>query len=312
MDSTHDCIVVGAGAAGLSAALVLGRARRDTLVVDAGAPSNRFAHGVGGLLGHDTRPPAELYARGREELAAYPFAAVRDGEVVAGERDGDGFALTLADGSRARAPRVLLATGMEYRYPSLPGMDERWGRSVFHCPFCHGWEVRERPLAVLDASAHGAMRAMLLRAWSDEVTLLTNGPSALGDDDHERLAAAGIALDERPVAGVDGPGEDLEAVAFADGGELRCGGLLVGVTMHQRSALLAQLGAALAEPNPLHADAPEVDAMGATSVPGLWAAGDLVPVAPSVPVAMASGARAAAAVVQHVTARLDRPPARLG
>src|SRR5687767_13545199 len=149
-DRVWDCIVVGAGAAGLSGALVLGRARRRTLVVDAGEPSNRFAHGIGGLLGQDTRPPEEFYAAGCAELAAYPTVELRAGEVLRGDRQDDGFVLELADGSRETARRVLLATGMDYRYPALPGIEPRWGRSVFHCPFCHGWEVRDQALGVLD------------------------------------------------------------------------------------------------------------------------------------------------------------------
>ena len=140
MDIVWDCIIVGGGVAGLSAALVLGRARRRTLLVDAGDQSNLAAHGIGGLLGHDGRSPAELYAAGRGELAAYPSVQLRTGEVVAGERVADVFELELGDGHRARARRVLLATGMDYRPPPLPGLAELWGRSVFHCPFCHGWE----------------------------------------------------------------------------------------------------------------------------------------------------------------------------
>ena len=134
MDTTWDCIVVGGGAAGLSAALVLGRARQRTLVIDAGGQSNRDADGIGGLLGHDGRSPADFYAAGRDELAAYPTVQLRSGEVVSGERLDEGFALELADGDRVAARRVLLATGMDYRHPALRGIAERWGRSVFHCP----------------------------------------------------------------------------------------------------------------------------------------------------------------------------------
>jgi len=297
MDSTWDCIVVGAGAAGLSAGLVLGRARRRTLVVDAEGQSNRVADGIGGLLGHDTRPPVDFYAAGRAELAAYPSVELRFGEVVSGERNDDGFGLELADGSRETARRVLLATGMDYRYPTLPGIEERWGRSVFHCPFCHGWEHRDESLGVLDRGASGAHRALLLRGWSDDVTLLTDGDPSLEPDDVDHLRAAGVAVDERPVAGLRGPGASLTAVAFADGGERPCGGLLVPVTLHQRSALAAQLGAATSEPGPLAADAVAVDAAFATSVPGLFATGDAGGVMPSVANAVASGSTAAAMLV---------------
>jgi thioredoxin reductase len=300
MDSTWDCIVVGGGAAGLSAALVLGRARRRTLVVDAGNQSNLPAHGIGGLLGHDTRPPAELYAMGRDELAAYPTVEVRPGDVVAGERDDGAFVLELADGSRETARRVLLATGMDYRFRHVPGAEERWGDSVFHCPFCHGWEVRDRPLGVLDRGEAAVHRALLLRAWSDEVTVFADGPAGLEPEDAERLAAAGVAVDERTVAELRGPGSTLTAVAFADGSEGPCAGLLVPVTLHQRSALAEQLGAATGDPGPVVVDAVAVDAKYATSVPGLFAAGDAATPMPSVANAVASGHTAAAGVVQSL------------
>lgn len=300
MDTTWECIVVGGGAAGLSAALVLGRARRRTLLIDAGRQSNRTAHGVGGLLGHDGRPPDDLYAAGRSELAAYPSVRVRAGEVVRGERSDDGFALELADGTREVGRRVLLATGMDYRFPDLPGVAGRWGRSVFHCPFCHGWEVRGRALAVLDSGETGVPRALLLRAWSDEVTLLTDGPAGMGAGDAARLRAAGVAVDERRVAGLIGPDDGLAAVAFVDGGELACEGLLVAVTMHQRSPLAAQLGAAVAGATPIHADAIDVDAAFGAGAAGLYAAGDLVGGMPSVANAVAAGSNAAAHVVHSL------------
>lgn len=175
MTETWDC-VVGGGAAGLSAALVLGRARRRTLVVDDGKQSNRAASGIGGLLGHDGRPPAELYEMGRRELAAYPSVEVRDDVVAGGTRSGDGFVLELGNGVAERTRRVLLATGMQYRPPDIPGIADLTGRSVFHCPFCHGWEMRDRPLAVLARGERAVHSALLLRNWTDDIVLLTTGP----------------------------------------------------------------------------------------------------------------------------------------
>jgi thioredoxin reductase len=307
-DEPWDCIVVGGGAAGLSAALVLGRARRRTLVLDAGDQSNRPAHGIGGLLGSDGRPPADFYAAGRAEIAAYPGVELRDGTVVRGERlegagalersaDGARFALELADGSRETARRVLLATGMDYRRPALDGVEQRWGRSVFHCPFCHGWEVREQPLGVLDRSASGVHRATLLRAWSDDVTLLSDGPAELSDEEAALLRRADVTVDERPVAGLAGEGDALSAVRFAHGEDRPLGGLLVPVTLHQRSALAEQLGAATTEANPLTADAIEVDPQFNSTAPGLHAAGDAAGVMPSVANAVAAGNMAAAMLV---------------
>jgi len=298
-----DCIVVGGGAAGLSAALVLGRARRRTLVIDAGRQSNRPAEGVGGLLGHDGRPPAELYALGAEQIAAYPSVEIRPGEVRSGARDGGGFTLELSDGTTERGRRVLLATGMDYRYPELPGIAERWGGAVFHCPFCHGWEVRERPLAVLDRGADGARRALLLRAWSDDVTLLANGPAELEPADAASLRAAGVEVDERRVTGLVGPGTSLSAVVLEDG-ERPCGGLLVPVTLHQRSPLARQLGAEYSEKPPMTTEAIAVDGTFATSVDGLFAAGDVIAAMPSVATAVAQGSAAAAMIVHAHTAEV--------
>jgi len=309
MDRNWDCIVVGGGAAGLSAALVLGRARRTTLVVDAGRQSNLAAHGIGGLLGHDGRPPADLYAAGREELAAYATVELRAGEIAAGERDEAGFTLELADGTRERARRVLLATGMEYRYPGLPGIPERWGRSVFHCPFCHGWEVREQALGVLDRGSSGTRRALLLRSWSDDVTLLADGPAELDAEETGQLEAAGVAIDERRVAELRGPDDSLTGIGFADGTERPIGALLVPVTTHQRSPLAEQLGAALSEAGPVAADAIGVDAMHRTSAPGVFAAGDACEQMPSVANAIAAGSKAAAAVVGDLMAEA---PDRVG
>jgi thioredoxin reductase len=305
MDTPWDCIVVGGGAAGLSAALVLGRARQRTLVIDAGNQSNRSVEGIGGLLGHDGRRPAAFYAAGRDELAAYPTVEARSGEVLGGERRDGGFVLDLADGSHEAASRVLLATGMEYRFPEVPGIAERWGRAVFHCPFCHGWEVRDRTLGVLDRGTRGAERALLLRFWSDDVTLLTDGSPELEAEDAARLRAARIEVDERPVAGLRGPDRSLTAVAFADGGERRCSALLVAATLHQRSALAEKLGASAADPGPIVVDAVEADSTFQTSVPGLFAAGDVSTQMPSVANAVAAGSIAAAGIVHSLMAEAE-------
>jgi thioredoxin reductase len=285
-----ECIIVGGGAAGLSAALVLGRARRRVLVLDAGGQSNLPAHGIGGLLGHDGLPPSELYVRARTELAAYPSVELRDLSVAAAEREDGGFVLTTEDAEALHAPRVLLAMGMDYAVPDLPGVAELWGGPVFHCPYCHGWEVRDGALAVLGnlAAAH---RALLLRRWSADVVLLTDGPAELDDDERERLARAGVPVDERPVSGVRGRAGALEAVLFADGGELARDGLLVPAPLRQRSSLAADLGAELTERG-----AVDADPFGRTTVPGLYAAGDVASPMPQVAGAIADGSRAAAAI----------------
>ncbi|HWM21940.1 MAG TPA: NAD(P)/FAD-dependent oxidoreductase [Ilumatobacteraceae bacterium] len=307
MTEPWECIIVGGGAAGLSAALVLGRARRRTLLVDSGGQSNRPAHGIGGLLGHDGRPPTELYATGRQELAAYPAVEVRDGSVTAAASTAGGFTVTLDDGTVEMTRQLILATGMDYRLPELPGVAERWGRSVFHCPFCHGWEVRDRPLAVLDSDpTTGVHRALLLTGWSADVTLLTNGPAGLTDADRDHLVGAGVTIDERAVTALHGPGDELSTIRFADGTQRPCGGLLVPAVLHQRSTLAAQLGLEFAAPTPIAADAIDISPTGETSVPGVLVAGDASVGMPSVANAIAAGSNAAAAVVRNLLFEHDR------
>ena len=302
MNSEWDCVVVGGGAAGLSGALVLGRARRKALLLDVGGQSNRVAEGIGGLLGNDRRPPAEFYAAGREEIVGYGSVELRDVAAVGGERRDGGFALALADGTELTTATVLLAAGMDYRYPELPGASERWGRSVFHCPFCHGWEVRGRDLAVLGSDEGAVHRVLLLTSWSDSVALLTDG-GELPDGAAARLAAAGVEVDDRKVASLEGPGSDLRAAVFDDGSERPLGALLVAVSLTARSELPYVLGATRAPATPLTADGIEVDPTMNAGVRGLYAAGDLLPKAPSVPAAINSGHFAAAAIVGALTAQ---------
>lgn len=288
-DRPWEVVVVGGGAAGLSAALVLGRARRRTLLLDAGEQSNLPAHGIGGLLGHDGLAPAELYRKGRDELRAYRSVEVRDARVTGGAPEDDGgFVLSTADGALVRADRVVLATGMAYAVSDLPGLAPLWGDTVFHCPYCHGWEARDGALAVLGTD-HGLHRALLLRGWSADVVLLTDGPSGLDEDERAVLASAGIPVVERPVAGVAATDGRLSAVVFADGGELARDGLLVAAPLRQRTGLAEELGATLDDRG-----AVDIDRFGRTTVPGLYAAGDVAALAPQVAAAVADGSFVAA------------------
>ena len=302
MDNEWDCVVVGGGAAGLSAALALGRARRRTLVVDAGGQGNLAAHGIGGLLGHDGRPPARLYEAGRAELGAYPTVEHRRGEVVTGMSDGSGFVLELADGTRERTRRVLLATGMDYRTPDIPGLAELWGRSAFHCPFCHGWEMRDQPLAVLAQGERSVHMALMLRGWTDDVVVLTDGPAGLDDDSGQKMTAAGVSVDQRKIAEFNSESGELTAVGFTDGTSVARRGVLVAASLHQRSTLAVQLGVAAAPPGPVAADPVEIDPLHRTSVRGVFAAGDLSAQMPQVAAAIATGSLSAAAVVQSLLA----------
>lgn len=296
-----ECIVVGGGAAGLSAALVLGRARRRTLLIDAGEQSNLASHGVGGLLGHDGRAPAELYAIGRRELSAYPSVEVREGRVVRGAPVGDHFELDLDDGQRVQGRRVLLATGMQYCPPDLPGLAELWGKSVFQCPFCHGWEMRDKRLASLATGEEAVHAALMLRGWSDDVVLLTDGPPELDAEERRLLEAAKIAIDARRVVELIGRDGQLTEIAFADGTRLERDGLLVEAPLRQRSELAEQLGAACT-PGPLAPDAIGVDSLHRTSEAAVFAAGDVCTEQPYVAGAIAAGSQAAMIIVQSLLA----------
>ncbi len=194
MDERYDVVVIGGGAAGLSAGLTLSRARRSVLVVDAGEPRNAPAGHVHNYLGREGTPPAELYAIGRAEVTRYGGDVV-DGRVarLSGEV-GDGFRVELADGRSMSARRVLVATGLADELPHVPGLAELWGTDVLHCPYCHGWEVRDQPIGILATSAMGMHHALLWRQWTDDVTLfLHTGPEPT-EEQAEQLAARGVEV----------------------------------------------------------------------------------------------------------------------
>nr|WP_090276777.1 NAD(P)/FAD-dependent oxidoreductase [Mycolicibacterium komanii] len=305
-----ECAVVGGGAAGLSAALVLGRARRRTVVIDADEQSNRAASVIGGLLGYDQRAPAELYAQGRRELTAYPSVEYRHGKIISGYPVDDGFILEPDDGDPILTKRVLLATGMQYCPPDLPGLAELWGTSVFQCPFCHGWEMRDKRLATMAAGEEAMHSALMLRGWSDDVVLLTDGRTELSPTDKKVLEAANVTIDDRRVVELLSEDGQLSAVAFADGDRLARDGLLVEAPLKQRSQLADQLGAACT-PGPLAADTISIDPIHRTEASGVFAAGDLCSEQPYVAGAIAAGSKAAMIIVQSLLAdefSLPYPP----
>ena len=235
---------------------------------------------------------------------------VRHGTVTVGEYHGAWFRRNLADASAETSRRVILATGIDHRPPDLPGVPELWGRSVFHCPFCHGWEVRDQPLVVLADAERGLHAALPLRGWSDDVTLLTNGPSSLSATDHRQLTDGGVTVDERPVTALIAETGELAAITFADGTQLERRGLLVPAPLHQRSDLAAQLGATTAQATPVVADPVAVDPTFATSTPGVFAAGDMSTTFPQVAAAITAGSLAAVMVVQSLFAGRPRPAPR--
>jgi thioredoxin reductase len=290
----YEVIVVGGGAAGLSAALVLGRARRRTLVVDAGEPRNAPSAHMQGYLTRDGMPPAEFLAAGREEVARYGVDLVRD-RVVDVVRDGD-FTVTLASGRTLRARRLVVTTGLKDELPDVEGVAGRFGHDVLHCPYCHGWEVRDRAFGVLAATPLSVHQALMVSQWSDDVTLFlhTVAEDDLSGDDLRRLAAAGVKVVPGEVAGLVVEDDRLTGVRLLDGTVHARQVLFVSPHPVPQTGLLERLGAQLHE-TPF-GSYPVVDATGLTSVPGVWAAGNAVGFAEQVVHAASGGYRAAATI----------------
>ncbi len=293
LESAYDVVVVGGGAAGLSAGLMLGRARRSVLVVDAGKPRNAPADAVHGLFAREGTRPAELLERGRHEVRTYGGEVVA-GEVVTVERAGDGFAIGLADGRETRARRLLVTSGLVDELPDVPGLRERWGRDVVHCPYCHGWEVRDRAIGVVGSNPMAVHGALLWRQWSDDVVLFRHTAPDHTDDQAEQLAARGVRVVEEPIAEVVVENDRIVGVRLADGQVVAREILAVGTRMVARAGFLAGLGLVPEEHPTGMGEFVPADPMGRSSVPGVWLAGNVTELHAQVGAAAAGGAFAAA------------------
>ena len=278
-ETDFDVVVVGAGVAGLSAALTLGRGCRRVLVADGGPPRNAPSTGVYGFLTRDGILPAEMLRLARAELKPYETVEVRAVRVTAIERQRGGFRLSAvaASGEGPAQPltarRVLLATGVVDELPPLPGAAELWGRGVLHCPYCHGWEVRQQPLAVYGRGKAGYGLALLVSRWSEDTVLLTDGASGIRPAGLARLKAQGVRVCEDALARLNGtPDGGLTAIEFQSGQLLPRAALFLHAEQRQRSDLAAQLGCRLTQTGAVW-----TDKNGQTSQPGLYAAGDLDP-----------------------------------
>jgi thioredoxin reductase len=294
-EPTVDVAVIGGGAAGLSAGLTLARARRSVIVVDAGSPRNRPADGVHGFLTRDGIAPAELVARGRAEVEHYG-GRVLDDEAVGARRSGAVFQVTLAGGGTVTARRLLLSTGLVDELPDIPGLRERWGRDVVHCPYCHGWEIRDLPVGVLGGGSRSVQRALLLRQWSPDVVLFRHDAPALTDDEAEQLAACGIGVVSGPVAGLEITDDRLTGVRLQDGTVVARQAVAVMTRMQARSAVLADLGLTTVE-HPLGVgEHVAADPTGRTEVDGVWVAGNVTDLMAQVVTAASAGVVAGAAL----------------
>jgi thioredoxin reductase len=281
----YDVVVIGGGAAGLSAALVLGRARRRVAVVDGGEPRNAPAAHMHGFLSRDGMPPADLLAAGRKEASVYGVEFVA-GHVVAIE---PGFAVALADGSTLQARRLLIATGATDELPAIPGLRERWGKDFLHCPYCHGWEVHDQPLGVLGTSTASVEHAQLIRQWSDDLIFFTH-THGVTEAEREQLEARDIRIVDGQVRGLIVEGDRLRGVMLDDGRTVERAALFL------RPEIRSRLGDLLEQ---VDCDTDElgfirVDNVGRTSVSGVWAAGNVAN--PRAQVITAAGEGSAAAI----------------
>ena len=297
----YDIVIVGGGPAGLSAALALGRARKRVLLCDAGPRRNAAAERVHNFVTRDGTPPDEFRRLAREQLAHYPNVEVRDVlvESIAGTRGA--FDVVLSDG-RVEARRVLLCTGLIDATPAIEGLRELWGHAVFQCPYCHGWEVQDRRWGYLALGAeaqHVALFSVQLRGWTRDVVVFTNGTLELPEDARARLHAAGVRIETAPVARLARSGDRLEAVELADGTAVSCDALFAHPPQRQ-VGLIEALGLALDEGGMVRIDPMTRE----TSIPGVYAAGDLTTRAQAAILGAAAGMEAAARINAELTMEL--------
>jgi thioredoxin reductase len=294
-----DCIIVGGGPAGLSAALILGRCRRRVLVCDAGRPRNARAAALHGFLTRDGIPPLESREIARSQLAAYANVELREVEAVRAEcRDDDSFRAVLATGEDLSARTLVLATGVVDELPPLAGLAELYGKSVFHCPYCDGWEWRDRPLAVYGRGESGMGLGAKVSLWSRDLVLCTDGPHELSDEQLAALKTIDIRIVTEPVSSLEGEAGLLRAIRFADGSRLERDAMFIVTRQAQASPIPAQLGcedrARRSVPTAEHQE---------TKVKGLWVVGDASRDVQMVIIAAAEGADAALAINKYLLAQ---------
>ncbi|MDL5158413.1 NAD(P)/FAD-dependent oxidoreductase [Actinomycetospora termitidis] len=299
MSTTHtvDVVVIGGGAAGLNGALMLARSRRTVVVIDGGDPRNAPAEGVHGLLALDGTPPAELLRRGREDVRRYGGRIVAGRVVSAGRDDDDDFRVELADDTVLRARRLLVATGLRDELPDLPGLAEHWGRGLVHCPYCHGWEVRDEAIGVLGVGPASLHQVLLFRQLSDDVVFF-RGDVELDGRTRARFEARGVRVVDTPVAGVESDGHSITGVRLADGRIVPRTVLAVATTMLARTDGLD--GLALPTEDVQHGRRVVSGPAGTTAVPGVWVAGNVTDLTAQVGASAAAGALAGA----HINADL--------
>lgn len=291
MDPTmpHDAIIIGGSYAGLNAAMQLARARRRVLVIDDNRPRNRFAARAHGVMGRDGMPGSEIAAEARAQVAAYPTAAFRRGEVVDARSGACGFEVDLADGSRVAGRRLLLAHGVQDVLPDLPGVQERWGRTVLHCPYCHGYEIGGGPIGVLGAGPMSVHQAIMVAEWG-QVVLFLDGKLEPDSDQRRTLEKRGVTVEPTPVTALEGQGSGLDGARLADGRLIPLKAVFVGPRLRLNGGLAQTMGCEIEE-TPI-GEIIRTDDMKQTTVPGVFAAGDAARMMSNVTLAAADGVMA--------------------
>ncbi|CAN5841664.1 NAD(P)/FAD-dependent oxidoreductase [soil metagenome] len=286
-----DVVIVGGGPAGLSAALMLGRCRRKVLVCDNGHPRNEASHAMHGFISRDGMPPAEFLQVAREELKTYDTVEFRHVTVTSANCQDGTFVTTLEDGEQLRSRKLLIATGVRDKVPEIEGIHELYGRSVFHCPYCDGWEIRDQPIAIYGRGERGYGLSLELTPWSRDLVLCTDGPSELEERRVARLRRHGITVREQRIARLEGDGGILKRIVFSDGESLERRALFFTTGQSQQSELVNGLGCTINEKGTVMTGNYET-----THLRGLFVAGDASRAVQWVVVAAAEGAEAAFAI----------------
>jgi thioredoxin reductase len=289
----HDAIIIGGSFAGLSAATYIARGRRSVCIVDTGSPRNRFAPHSHGFFTHDGSEPGTMLATARSQVDKYSTATFIDAAAASATRESDGFSVRLATGDVLESTKLVLAFGISDQLPAIPGLAERWGRSVLHCPYCHGYEFSGRRLGVLRVSDLSAQQAMLIAEWGP-TTFYLNGDPEPDDATLLELRRRGVSVDPTPIRGLQGRNDQLSAIEFTDGRTSPVDALYLGAPTRLNSDIAQQLGCELTEGR--FGPVVRTDDSRMTTVPGVYAAGDIVRDAHTLTWASADGVTAGLAV----------------